>query len=188
MEWKTIERPGHIGDKRYATHYDWNRKYGEGKWKLAWQWGNSVIEESEALQLYEDGYYEFLRSRKDILDWLVSTASDVYDDNESNVNSKFDYKIQETLGNHLQDIAVRRSVMRLGREFKGNHLMQIRGKKSEGGILVPYMVPFHLPQMIIPGELINYAGQGSWWLHYGLKNSIEEFYQQNKILQVKNEL
>jgi len=51
--------------------------YGKDNWRIAWQWNSQIIEMPEALQIYEDAYYEFLKSRKDILDWLVHAASDV---------------------------------------------------------------------------------------------------------------
>jgi hypothetical protein len=184
--WKTVERPGYFGKLRDRLVENWNKQYGEGNWKLAYEWGSSIIERPEAIQVYEDAYYEFLKSRRDILDWLINTASNVYDTAESNIEAKFDYNYQETRSSHIHDIAIRRSVMRLGKCFKGDRLVHIRSKDTEGYILSPMNVPFHLPEMIFKGEIKDYPGIGEWWIEKGIPYSAEEFYQQNKLLQVKS--
>jgi len=52
----------------------------------------------------------------------------------SNIESKLDYNRQETLNTHIQDIAIRRSVLRLGKQFKGNSPLEVRkaGIKMDG--------------------------------------------------------
>lgn len=182
--WKTIERPGYFGKKRDEIIANWNSLYGKGNWKLAYQWGNIVVPREIGIQIYEDGYYEFLKNNKDILEWLVKTASDVYDTAPTNIQSGFDYNHQETINTHLHDIAIRRSVLRLGKEFKGDHLVEIRAKNTEGKILRPGLVPFHLPEMICKEEIKDYGSKGFWWN----SKSIEDFYQRNKVLQIKNVL
>lgn len=183
MDWKTIERPGYFGDKRNELHTKWNNEFGKDNWKLVWQWGALVLERPEALQVYEDGYYEFLKSNPETLDWLVTTASDVYDTAPSNVAAKFDYTIQETPNNHLHDIAIRRALMRTGNWFKGNTLLEVRSKK-EGWKLSPCMITFHHPELISKEPIKDYREKGYfWWEKRGVQNSIEAFYQRNKLLQ-----
>ena len=145
---------------------------------------SGIIEKPEALQIYEDAYYEFLKSRKDILDWLVHEASDVYDTAISNIESKLDYSKQETLNTHIQDIAIRRSVLRLGKQFKGNMPLEVRSRDKEGWKLSPCNVPFHLPEMILKEEIKDYPEKGLWWERLGIPDSVEAFYQRNKVLQV----
>ncbi len=186
MDWKTIERPGYFGKKRDELYNGWDGEFGENNWRLAYDWGELVIPRSEAIQLYEDGYYEFLKANPETLDWLVNTASDVYDTALSNVEAGFSYDEQETPNNHIHDVSIRRSVMRLARWFKGDHLMQVRAGSTEGAILSPHIVPFHYPEMIFKGEIKDYSGKGLWWKKLGIENSIEEFYQHNKILQIKD--
>lgn len=183
--WKTIERPGYFGKKRDELYNDWNEKFGEENWKIAWQLNSLVVERPEALQIYEDGYYEFLKSGKDTLEWLVNTASDVYDTAETNIQARFSYDVQETINNHIHDVAIRRSVLRLGTWFNGSHLMHVRGPGTEGEKLSPYLIPFHMPDLIFQEEIKDYSGKGSWWRKMGIPYSIEEFYQHNKILQIK---
>jgi len=185
--WKTIERPGYFGKKRDELCRGFDSKFGKNNWRIVYEWGPLIIPRSEAIQLYEDGYYEFLKENPKTLDWLLSTASDVYDTAPSNVEAGFSYYKQETPNNHIHDVAIRRSVMRLGKWFKGDHLMHVRGPGTEGEKLrlSPYLVPFHLPDMIYEGEIKDYSGKGFWWRELGIEKSVEEFYQQNKILQIK---
>lgn len=181
MVWETIEKPGYFGKKRNELGSTWNETFGKENWRIAYQWGNEVIERPESLQLYEDGYYEFFKRNPDVLNWLVTTASDVYDTAETNVEAKFDYFNQETSNNHIHDISIRRVVMRLGREFEGDHLMHVRWTDSEGYKINPGIVPFHLPHMIVSGNINDYGKKGTWWR----KGTIEAFYQENKVLQVR---
>src|SRR5262249_45053712 len=90
--------------------------------------------------------------------------------------SGLDYHKQECPAIHLQDIAVRRCLKRLNRSFQGDHLVQIRGQDSEGFRLNPGKVPFHDPDGILRPSLAHEA----WWE----EDSIEDFWQSNKILQV----
>ena len=148
MEWQTVERPGYFGDMRDELHAMWDKQFLGGYWRLAWQWGGLVLEKPEALQVYEDGYYEFLKSNPDTLDWLITTASDVYDTAPTNVQAKFSYDIQETPNNHLHDVAIRRALLRTGKWFSGSQLLEVRKPEAESWKLSPCMIPLHLPDMI----------------------------------------
>jgi len=72
--------------------------------------------------------------------------------------------------------------MRLGREFQGDHLVHVRWTGSEGYRINPGVVLFHMPHMIVDGEIKDYSGKGIWWF----PRTIEDFYQRNKVLQVKD--
>lgn len=181
MVWKTIERPGYIGKKRDEVHARWDQQFGKDNWQIAYQWGDVVVPREMGIQLYEDGYYQFFSKEPSTLDWLVSTASEVYDTAPTNILAGLSYTHQETANNHIHDVAIRRAVLRLGKQFKGDHLMHVRWTDSEGYRINPGVVPFHLPEMITAGEINDYGGKGIWWF----KNTIEEFYQQNKVLQVR---
>ena len=184
-QWSTIERPGYFAKKRDELADKWNKEYGSENWRLAWQLGSQVIEKKEALQVYEDSYYEFLKNNKDVMEWLTDNFSDVYDNALTNVMSGFNYDIQETPNTHLQDISVRRSVLRLGKCFKGDKLLEVRSRDAEGWKLSPCNIPFHLPDLILPGEIKDYSGKNGWWDRLGIPNSLEKWYQQNKLLQIK---
>ena len=190
MNWETIERPGYLGTSRDKISTGWNKKFGKNNWRIGWQWGSQILERSEALQIYEDGYYEFFKNNVGTLNWLVTNSSDVYDTAPSNVESKFSYDRQETPNNHIHDVAIRRAVLRNGVRFVGDNLLHVRPQK-EGEKLGPHKIPFHLPHMIYSGktkykgEFRDFSKDPPWWLKMGIPASVEQFYQQNKVLQVK---
>ena len=186
--WTSVLRPGYLGKSRDEIQAEWDKKYGKGHWKLVWQWGNLHLEREEALQVYEDAYYEFFKANPNTLDKLVSIALDVYDTNPSNIKAGFSYNHQETPNNHIHDVAIRRAVMRNGTWFKGNHLMHVR-PSQEGEQFGPHLIQFHLPDMIYKGKIMykgkqrDFKKDPPWWIKMGIPNSVEAYYQQNKILQ-----
>lgn len=180
-KWITIERPGYLGqhrEEKFKEWKEWDEKYGKGNWRLVWKVGKIYVDFLGVCALYEDAYYQFLRRRSDILKWLLKEASNVYDDEESNVESGFDYTKQETCRTHIQDIAIRRAILRMGLWFKGKKLIRIRQEKGThllSVILSPGRVPFHKPKLIEQPELTG------WW-H---RQTVESFYQTNRVLQIK---
>lgn len=176
MTWKTVGRPGFFGKDKDKKHAKLDVDYGKGNWRIAWKWNKSIITRDLAYQLYEDGYYADSFNRKDVWEELVKTAKDVWDLEKKDIESKLDYHIQKGIATHLQDIAVRRVVQRRGMKFQGNELVRIR-KHDEywGNLFSPGRIPFHL------SDLIESPHLESWWDY----NSIEDFYQSNKILQIK---
>ena len=164
---------GYFGAKRPDIEQKLNSWFGSDGWMVKHLIGGQFVSEEAALQHYEDGYFIYFRDNPDILEALLESASDVYDTAPSNIESGTDYNIQETpnAGRHLQDIAIRRAMGRLGREFRGRELMQIRGKKTKGYHLNPGFIPFHKP------ELITIAIKG-WWS----PGSIEAFLQGTKVI------
>jgi hypothetical protein len=176
--WKAIERPGSFGKRRDEKIAGWDSQYGKSNWRLVHVFGEAVLDFLGVCAVYEDAYFQFLEKNPEVLWRLVWEASDVWDDEESNVQSGFDYLRQETARTHIQDIAIRRSVARMGLRFKGGQLIRIRdtlGSHPLSLILSPGRVPFHKPRMIMVPELVG------WWM----PGSIESFYQSNKYLQIK---
>jgi len=178
MNWKELERPGFFGDKKDQIIDGYNQKYGKENWQLAWKFGQERISFLLACQIYEDAYFADSLNREDLWKKLTHDAKNIYDHKESNIFSGFDYSIQESPASHLQDIAIRRVVLRRSWQFEGDKLIQIRSHKEYWGRnLSPGKVQFHLPALI---EKPNLEG---WWE----KNSVEDFYQSNKYLFVKIE-
>jgi hypothetical protein len=176
MEWLTVGRPGFSGRDRDKRHAGYNEEYGEGNWRIMWVWNNQIIPKYFAYQLYEDGYYADSFNREDVWQELLRTARNVYDIEPRDVESGLDYLVQKGTATHLQDISIRRVVQRRGWSFQGKKLVQVRKHGTYwGNLFSPGRVMFHLPQLI---EVPHLEG---WWAY----NSIEDFYQSNKILQVK---
>ncbi|MBI2024922.1 MAG: hypothetical protein HYT03_02465 [Candidatus Harrisonbacteria bacterium] len=178
MKWRIAEHPGYLGKRREEKYKEWDQKYGAGNWRLAWNYGQIYTNFLGACALYEDAYFQFLRDNPYVLNKLITEASDVYDDEPSNVESGLDYTKQETKRTHIQDTAIRRSLVRLGVWFSGEELIRIRQEKGThplSMILSPGKVPFHRPDLIDKPELVG------WWD----AGSVESFYQSNKYLQTK---
>ncbi|HOX30064.1 MAG TPA: hypothetical protein P5080_01355 [Candidatus Paceibacterota bacterium] len=177
--WITIATPGYLGAERDVRYKEWDEIYGEGNWRLVWVVNKTLVDFLGACALYEDAYYHFLKKNSAIVKKLVYDARDIYDDAPSNVESRFDYNHQETGRTHIQDIAIRRCMVRMGLWFMGNDLIQIRssGKDEQvlGNILSPGNVPFHMPYLISEFEL------SGWWK----PKSVESFYQSNRLFQIR---
>jgi hypothetical protein len=181
LNWETIAHPGYFGKRRDELYAKWNKTYGLHNWRIAYEWQGEIINREFAISLYEDGYYEYLKNNNECLEWLIRTASDVYDTAPTNVLARFSYDVQETPSNHIHDVAIRRSVYRLGEKFCGDALLEVRGKNSVGALLSPGVVPFHLPNLICDKPLEEYVNSRMWWK----EKTIEDFYQKNKVLQIK---
>ena len=182
---KIIERPGYIGPMRDELTSKWNSQFGESNWALVWDFGNEFIDSQSAHELVAQSYVTHFQKNPQVVDWLSSFLS-VYDTATTNIFSGLDYTIQETECSHIHDIAIRNAMHQIDAHFTGNELLQIRGPKSKGWSLDPSQVLFHRPDMIYHGEIKNYQTKHAfWWRKYGIENSIETFYQQNKVLVVK---
>ncbi|MBW4061345.1 hypothetical protein HJC99_02115 [Candidatus Saccharibacteria bacterium] len=177
--WTAIERPGYLGRHRNERYAAYDEQYGADNWRLRWAGGYVTGGISTAVMWYEDAYMNFFSSHAAIVRQLVAEASNVYDDAPSNTASGVNYAAQETGRTHLQDIAIRRCLLRLGVWFTGDDLIQIRdsaGTHSLSLTLSPGQVPFHRPNWIYQPELTG------WWQ----SGSVESFYQSNKWLQVRS--
>ncbi len=173
--WAILGRPGHAGRKKALRRTELENKFGKGNWKIVHLIDGKLLSQDEALDYLEEGYNQFFKKNTELLDWLILTAQDIYDTAPSNIDSKFDYSIQETETAHLNDIAIRRVIKRLGKEFQGSKLLQIHGEDSEGFVLTTGQVPFHKLDLIYSPQIKG------WWN----KNSIEAFWQSNKVLVVR---
>lgn len=170
--WEIKERKGYAGWKKDKMRLELEKKYPS--FQIAHRWDSEMLTRDGALQKYEDAYYQFLKKNPELLEWLVSTAAEVYDFEIENIQSGLDYHAQEKgKATHLQDIAIRRSLIRLGTWFRGNQLIQVRGLNSRGYVLNPGRVPFHEPEKICQPE---------WEADWCLKGSIESFWQSNKVV------
>lgn len=181
MTWVTVGPPGHLGSRRAARHADWDARFGSGNWRLRWQVGPALHDQTAAVALYEDAYVTHLTGHPGLVETLVSTARDVWDHEPADTASGLDYTVQHGRSTHLQDIAVRRALVRLGTWFAGAELIRLRrpsdaahGVAAELGTqLDSGLVPFHRPDLIAGDEV------SGWWQ----PGSVESFYQSNRLLQ-----
>jgi hypothetical protein len=125
---------------------------------------------------YEESYQRYLEDRPDDIDFICE-FTECYDNSPTNVQSGLDYTTQEASSTHIQDIAVRNVLHRLGRSFTGKRteLLIIRSADSNGYRFGPGNVPFYAPNAITPpSRCPSWAKEGS----------VEAFWQSNKWLQV----
>jgi hypothetical protein len=202
-KWRNVERPGYFGRRRDSMVVAFNEIYGLGKWRTAWvyvpEWQVSNLFEQVA-DLYK-GYDEAMYSRaawafpfenacktfyeSSYVAWLAHHPAELeyacsfgecIDNAPTNVNSGRDYSIQESYSTHIQDIAMRNALHRLGRKFEGppEKILVIRSKDTVGYRFGPGNVPFRTPERITqPSKCPAWANKGS----------VEDFWQSNKWLQ-----
>lgn len=187
-EWKSIKRPGYFGRRRDERINEFNTKYGEGNWRLAWilPVANATLTdplpfhftfEEACRQLYEESYFQYFKDRPEDIDYACQFGECI-DNAITNVNSGRDYLKQEAFSTHIQDIALRNVLHRLGRKFEGppDLILTIRSKDTDGIRFGPGEVPFFNPDLIMTPSLCpKWAGQ----------DSVEDFWQSNKWLQIK---
>ncbi len=177
-DWVTIKKQlGFFGHSKSKRVKEFNEQFGEENWRIAWQVRDKHVPFKDAIQLYENGYRIYFKLHPDILEALVKTASEVYDNSLSNIYSGTRYENQENNSNHFQDISIRKIIEQIGLQFLGKDLVKLRpySRHLIGRQLSPGTVPFHKP------ELISKPHLKGWWK----ANSIEDFYQSNKVLQVR---
>ena len=191
---RIVERPGYFGKRRDEFVEKYNIEYGLNNWKIAWligenlRWvggkepvqGRYVLREfPDNCKLYAYSYLVYFQKHRDELEWIVENYENVFDKFPNDVNSGLDFTKQEANYTHLQDIAIRIVAEKLALEFKGRGLLQIRtGVNSPGEKWSPAMILFCKPELIMRPELKG------WW-DKGIPDSIECWYQSNKVLMVK---
>ena len=188
-EWQLIDNtsPGYVGKRRNDLWAERDAKYGKDNWQTIWLVEGIYLEYEEACRLYEDAYFEYFKQRPELLEHLLEVASEVYDDDPTNVESGLDYSKRGSVRTHIQDIAIRNCVRRLGRTFNGSRLLQIRDRMGEHALslaLSPGQVPFHKPELLSHPDNLEVIRAKAWWL----PSSVEDFYQRAKRLVIKSAL
>lgn len=165
-----------LGSNREKAIQKLNKKFGENTWRFAWQAGeNQYLDFNSAIKLFEDSYTKHLEANPNKRIYLEENASDVFDTTETNIESGTDYHIQNTPALHFQDIAIRRAMAKLGADFKGEGLIQVRtnSKNQIGKTFSPTTVEFIKP------EIINGSNN---------QKSVEDFWQLNRVIQFCDDL
>jgi hypothetical protein len=185
-DWNLVDNtsPGYVGKHRNELWAERDVKYGNGNWQTIWLVAGNYLEYQEACRLYEDAYFEYFNKRPELLEYLLEVASNVYDDDPSNVESGLDYSKRGDVRTHIQDIAIRNCVKRFGREFSGDRLIQIRDRIGDHPLslaLSPGQVPFHKPELISHPDNLTEIRAKAWWLPL----SVEDFYQRAKRLVIR---
>jgi hypothetical protein len=178
MPWRIAERPGQTGFKKEELIARLDQQYGKENWEKAWSLDGQIVDQMMAFQMCEDAYYADSFHHEENWKRLIREAKDIYDMLPEEVDSGLDYRKQHKF-TRFHDIAIRRVILRRGWNFQGEQLIQIRYEKEHPNWYSenfdPGKVQFHLPQLIYQPNLVG------WWNH----NSVEDFYQSNKVIVVK---
>ncbi len=188
-----VERPSYFGKKRDEIFITYDTVYGSGNWKIGHVIGENLRWADGALHgecflldflpacgQYQQSYFAYFVQHMDEARWIAKNFKDIFDNDECNVNAGLDYTNQTRgIGTHIQDIAIRNVLKELGLEFEGEGLLQIRtGKGGSGEKWSPLNIPFHKPEWIMRPTLEG------WWSK-GAEDSVEKWYQSNKVLLVR---
>ena len=177
-QWVTVERPGYFGRRRDEKIAGYDAKYGKGNWRLAWKAPPRVegLEFVDAcIHFYEESYLRYLERQPDDINFICSFGECI-DNALSNIKSGTYYGKQESYSTHIQDIAIRNVLARLGRKFEGppTQILIIRSPDTNGFRFGPGNIPFFTPQWIEQPSLCP-----SW----ARPGSVEDFWQSNKFLE-----
>lgn len=119
-----------------------NRKAGKGNWFWGFIAGKQLYSWDWGLQLYEDAYWCYLRDNIDLVK-VIAKQYDVYVWDRYDLEAGLDYRKQTQERDHFADIAIRRTMIRLGVKFKGKDIFKI-----PDSLLSDTRIPFHLPHLI----------------------------------------
>lgn len=190
--WKPTIRPGYFGKKRDEKIAALDKEFGKDNWRLRWSiklpaphriTRLSFDFEYACKNFYELSYLGYLLFNSAELDYICSFEQ-VIDNAITNITSGFDYNKQESNATHIQDIAIRKVLKRLGLDFrrpKGamvdeKNILVVRGPETNGGHLNPGRVPFIWPHLIEMPSL-----RPEWAMPW----SVEDFWQSNKWIEVR---
>ncbi|MCU0679424.1 MAG: hypothetical protein MUC28_03195 [Planctomycetes bacterium] len=187
--WQSIDNnsTGYLGKRRNEEWAKRDEMYGQGNWRMAWLVGDNLLEYADVCQLYGQAYFEYFKMRPELMEYLVKIASDIYDDDPTNVEAGTDYSVRGEVKTHIHDTAIRQCVNRLGLKFTGKLLLQISTQAGEHPLsfaLSPGQVPFHKKEYLSSPDNLEEVTRDAWWL----PGSVEDFYQRAKRLCVKKEV
>lgn len=176
LDVKLIGRAGKMGRGWSKKRQAYDKAYGRAGWVLVHCVGGVVLDFVSACQLCEEAYLVWLRSHAELVELLTTMASDVYANATSNVRSACDYSVQERKREHVQDIAVRNALRRLGQPFRGEKLVRISGVDAFDERLCWEHISFHRPELIYQPSLM-----GPWE-----PESIASFWYSNRMIALRN--
>lgn len=188
-KWVTIGSPGYFGKSREEQVKNWNDKYGEGKWRIAWETpqGN-VLTYEDIIKEYIEGYAEYFRQHPEEAKFLTDNYSFAYDKEMITKEDAFDpYALYQKPGkvNQFHHVALNISLEKvIGIPFKGSEPIKVRAGKPETPIEQwPDGWKWHpgLIQCIHPELIKDVDFPNQWWG----KGSIEDLYQSDKVFQIK---
>ena len=192
--WITVERPGYQGKRKDEDFARWNREFGEGSWRIAWELKNRQTLDYEGVfyKIYVPGYVKYFLNHPNEARFLADNYAYSYDKNFISREQAFDpYALYNKPGivNQFHNVALNIALeWYIGIPFLGNRPIQVReGRKDtpksewpEGWYWSPGRISAVRPDLI-PDDTRPENDEKIWWG----KGTIEDLYQTAKVLQVK---
>ena len=189
ISWEMVERPGYFGKRRQELEEEWNRKYGEGNWRLVWETPQGrVLLFEDIIWEYIEGYAGYFRRHPREARHITRSYSYCYDKDEITKDQAFHpYALYNRPGiaNQFHHAAMNIALENvLGMPFRGDIPIQVRsGKPGTPESQWPAgwkWSPGRIPS-VHRDEIHDITFERQWWQ----RGTIEDFYQCNKVLQVK---
>jgi len=211
--WVPVGTPGFAGSQKRSRKEAMDERFGPDGWRIGHYVRGEIVPQSVAIREYEESYRVYLRQRPALVDWLINTAGNVYDDNVTNVFDD-DYKQPHTQMNHYQDISVRRVIAELVDDPDWPQVNatpveeldlvdlkdgQVHRSPRANGFRGAYLVQIREPDS--PGFPLNPAvvpvhdpaliitdprRERGWYLTEGCGHlSVEAFWQMSKVIEVR---
>jgi hypothetical protein len=186
--WIVIGRPGYQGKSQDEQQAAWDKEYGKGGWRMAWQLATGEILDFDGIFYhYVESYARYFLTHPGDAKFLAASYSYAYDKDLVTKIQAFDpHFLYQKPGrpNQFHHVALNLALeRRLDQPFKGPLPVQVREGKPgtdpstwpAGWKWSPGRIPAFHP------EQIPDLDQPGWWQ----TGSIEHLYQSAKILQIK---
>ncbi len=210
--WVAVGTPGYAGPQKKQWQQILDERFGADAWRLSHYVRGRIVSKPEALREYEQSYRVYLQSRPALVEFLVNTCGNVYDDQVPNVYDDA-YEQPHTRSNHYQDIAVRRVIAELVDDItwptvtatpaettdlvdfndgQVYHLPRARGFRGQYLLQIRsaessgFMLSPAVVPVHDPSLIITHPQQDGWYLHEGCQHlSVEAFWQMSKVVEVR---
>jgi hypothetical protein len=186
--WQTISHPGYFGKRKDEMFALWNQEYGENNWRLVNETSTGEILSYEDIigKVYVPGYVLYFINHSDEASYILKNYSYGYDKALIDKEKAFDiYAMynQSGIANQFHNVAFNIALEYFIGPFEGDKPIQVReGKPGTPETEQPAgwkWSPGYIPA--VRPDLIPQPSIAGWWK----KDSIEDFYQSSKALQIK---
>jgi len=142
--------------------------------------GDNVLNLEQAFPLLELSYYLYFINNSQIVGKLCKNYKDIFWAKKERLRYKRSYQNAEENLDASYDIAIKRSLSLLGKEFRGDKILDLSDSNIRmASILHPQNVPFSFPKFIRKPEktFSNINSDYKW-----NKGSMESFWRNNRVL------
>lgn len=181
--WQTIQQVGYEGKQKDSNRQLWNATFGAGNWRLVWQYANGKLVGFDGVfEEYVLSYTNFFSKNLPLARRVSESYSYTYDKDPIPTKTEAFTPLARVnipgVANQFHHVALNIALeQRCNLPFQGEFPVQVRLDKPG----LPELSPSHIPCIhpdLIPAD--NSPGE-VWWQ----PGSVEELYQNSKVLQIK---